>query len=133
MATTRLRGGVAHRLTSVRLMSTPVGPYTPLVRAGNTLYVSGQLGLVDGALVDGIDAQVRQAIANLAALLEGDGASLDDIVKTTVLLDSIDDYAAMNEAYMDAFGSHRPARAAFAVQDLPLGGLVEIEAIAVVG
>jgi 2-iminobutanoate/2-iminopropanoate deaminase len=113
-------------------MTTPVGPYTPLVRAGNTLYVSGQLGLSDGALVDGIDAQTRQAVANLAALLDAEGASLTNIVKTTVLLDSIDDYAAMNTAYTESLGDHRPARAAFAVDALPLGGLVEIEAIAVV-
>lgn len=112
-------------------MSTPVGPYTPLVRAGNTLYVSGQLGLDDGALVEGIVGQVRQALTNLAALLDAEGASLADVVKTTVLLDSIDDYAAMNEAYIDSFGDHRPARAAFAVDALPLGALVEIEAIAV--
>lgn len=114
-------------------MSKPVGPYTPLVRAGDTLYVSGQLGLIDGALVDGLDAQVRQAVANIAALLEAEGARLDNVVKTTVLLDSIDDYAAMNVAYTESFGDHRPARAAFAVQDLPLGGLVEIEAVAWVG
>jgi len=95
--------------------------------------VSGQLGLIDGALVEGIDAQVRQAVVNLKSLLEAEGASLNNVVKTTVLLDTIDDYAAMNEAYIDSFGDHRPARAAFAVQDLPLGGLVEIEAIAVVG
>ena len=114
-------------------MSKPVGPYTPLVRAGNTLYVSGQLGLKDGTLVDGLDAQVRQAIANLAALLEAEGASLDNVVKTTVLLDSIDDYPAMNNAYVDSFGDHRPARSAFAVDALPRGGMVEIEAIAVVG
>lgn len=113
-------------------MTTPVGPYTPLVRAGNTLYVSGQLGLLDGELVDGIDAQTRQAVANLAGLLEAEGASLSNIVKTTVLLDSIDDYAAMNTAYTESLGEHRPARAAFAVDALPLGGLVEIEAIAVV-
>ncbi len=113
-------------------MTTPVGPYTPLVRAGNTLYVSGQLGLSDGELVDGIDAQTRQAVANLGALLEAEGASLSNIVKTTVLLDSIDDYAAMNTAYTESLGDHRPARAAFAVDALPLGGLVEIEAIAVV-
>ena len=113
-------------------MTTPVGPYTPLVRAGNTLYVSGQLGLLDGELVDGIDAQTRQAVANLAGLLEAEGASLSNIVKTTVLLDSIDDYAAMNTAYTESLGDHRPARAAFAVDALPLGGLVEIEAIAVV-
>lgn len=113
-------------------MSKPVGPYTPLVRAGNTLYVSGQLGLKDGALVDGLDAQVRQAVANLASLVEAEGATLANVVKTTVLLDSIDDYAAMNTAYTESFGDHRPARAAFAVDALPLGGLVEIEAIAVV-
>ena len=112
-------------------MSKPVGPYTPLVRAGDTLYVSGQLGLLDGALVDGLDAQVRQAVANLADLLAAEGATLSNIVKTTVLLDSIDDYVAMNTAYIESFGDHRPARAAFAVDALPLGGLVEIEAIAV--
>lgn len=113
-------------------MSKPVGPYTPLVRAGDTLYVSGQLGLVDGALVDGIDAQVRQALANLSGLLAAEGATLSNVVKTTVLLDSIDDYATMNEAYIDGFGDHRPARAAFAVDALPLGAKVEIEAIAVI-
>ena len=113
-------------------MTKPVGPYTPIVRAGNTLYVSGQLGLVDGALVDGVDAQVRQALANMAGLLESEGASLSNVVKTNVLLVSIDDYAAMNAAYVESFGDHRPARAAFAVEALPLGGLVEIEAIAVV-
>ena len=112
-------------------MSKPVGPYTPLVRAGNTLYVSGQLGLKDGALVEGLDAQVRQAVANLSALIAAEGGTLSNIVKTTVLLDSIDDYADMNVAYTESFGDHRPARAAFAVDALPLGGLVEIEAIAV--
>ena len=112
-------------------MTKPVGPYTPIVRAGDTLYVSGQLGLVDGSLVDGIDAQVRQALANMAALLEAEGATLNNVVKTTVLLDSIDDYAAMNVAYIESFGDHRPARSAFAVDALPRGGMVEIEAIAV--
>lgn len=114
-------------------MSKPVGPYTPAIRAGDTLYLSGQLGLVDGALVEGLDAQVRQAVANLAALVEAEGGTLNNVVKTTVLLDSIDDYADMNTAYIESFGDHRPARAAFAVQDLPLGALVEIEAIAVLG
>lgn len=112
-------------------MTKPVGPYTPLVHAGpNTLYLSGQLGLADGALVEGLDAQVRQAIANMATLLEAEGATLNNVVKTTVLLASIDDYAAMNTAYTESFGDHRPARSAFAVAALPLGGLVEIESIA---
>lgn len=113
-------------------MSAPVGPYTPIVRAADTLCVSGQLGVADGALVEGVDAQVRQAIANLAALLETVGATLDNVVKTTVLLDSIADYAAMNKAYTESFGNHRPARAAFAIEALPLGGAVEIDAIAVI-
>lgn len=114
-------------------MSKPVGPYTPAIRAGDTLYVSGQLGLVDGTLVDGIDAQVRQAVSNLNALVQAEGGTLEDVVKTTVLLNSIDDYAAMNVAYIESFGDHRPARAAFAVEALPLGAMVEIEAIAYLG
>lgn len=112
-------------------MTKPVGPYTPIVRAGDTLYVSGQLGLRDGELVDGVDAQVRQALANMASLLESEGATLNNVVKTTVLLASIDFYDEMNTAYVESFGDHRPARAAFAVAALPLAGLVEIEAIAV--
>lgn len=93
------------------------------------MVVSGQLGLVDGALVEGgLGAQVTQASANMAALLEGQGASLSSVVKTTVFLVDIADYAAMNEAYVDSFGDHRPARAAVAVAGLPMGALVEIEA-----
>lgn len=112
-------------------MSKPVGPYTPIVRSGDTLYLSGQLGLVDGALVDGLDAQVRQAIANMADLLATEGATLKNVVKTTVFMTSIDDYADMNVAYTESLGDHRPARSAFAVSALPLGAIVEIEAIAV--
>jgi 2-iminobutanoate/2-iminopropanoate deaminase len=93
------------------------------------LVVSGQLGLRDGSLVTGgVAAEVGQALANMAALLEAEGASLTDVVKTTVFLRHISDYAAMNQAYVTAFGDHRPARAAVAVADLPHGALVEIEA-----
>ena len=107
----------------------PVGPYTPIVRAGEWLVCSGQVGLAEGGLAGGgVKGQVTQAIANIAALLEGEGASLSDVVKTTVFLAHIDDYAAMNEAYVEAFGDHRPARSAFAVAALPIGALVEIEA-----
>lgn len=110
-------------------MTKPAGPYTPIVRAGEWLVVSGQIGLRDGAIVTGaVQAETRQAIANLAALLESEGASLRDVVKTTVFLRHIDDYAAMNEAYVEAFGDHRPARSAIGVAGLPLGALVEIEA-----
>lgn len=110
-------------------MSTPVGPYTPLVRAGDLLIASGQLGLGDAGLVDGgVAAQLRQAMTNLADLLEGAGASLNDVVKTTVFLVDMDDYATMNEVYCEMFGDHRPARSAVAVAALPIGALVEIEA-----
>lgn len=109
-------------------MTKPVGPYTPIVRAGPFLICSGQVGLADGALVEGgVRAQTRQAIANAAALLEGAGADLADVVKTTVFLADIADYGAMNDAYVDAFGDHRPARSAVAVSGLPLGAAVEVE------
>lgn len=111
-------------------MSRPVGPYSPLVRSGDLLFCSGQLGLVEGRLVDGLAAQTRQAISNIEALLAAEGASLADVVKTTVLLADIGGYAEMNEHYVAAFGEHRPARSAFAAAGLPLGALVEIEAIA---
>jgi len=114
-------------------MGTPVGPYTPVVQAGPFLICSGQLGLASGALVEGgVPAQVTQAISNMAALLEGHGAGLADVVKTTVFLTDMADFAAMNDAYVAAFGGNRPARSAFAVAGLPLGALVEIEAWAYV-
>lgn len=115
-------------------MSRPVGPYTPIVRAGDWLVVSGQVGIADGRLVEGgVDAQLRQALDNLRGLLEGEGASLSSVVKTTVFLTDMADYATVNEIYMAAFGDHRPARSAVAVAALPLGALVEIEAWAHVG
>jgi len=107
-------------------------PYTPVVRAGDWLVVSGQIGLRDGALVSGA-AQCRQALANLATVLEGEGAGLASVVKTTVFLRDMDDYAAMNEAYTAAFGEHRPARSAVGVAGLPLDARVEVEAWAWVG
>ncbi len=110
-------------------MTTPVGPYTPIVRAGDWLVVSGQVGISDGKLVSGgIEAELRQALANLAGLLEGAGASLAHVAKTTVFLRHMSDYAAMNEVYIAAFGDHRPARSAIGVAELPLGALVEVEA-----
>jgi 2-iminobutanoate/2-iminopropanoate deaminase len=91
--------------------------------------VSGQVGVKDGSLVTGgMQKELRQALANLRSLLEGEGSSMNDVVKTTVYLRHIDDYAAMNEIYVEAFGEHRPARAAVAVAGLPLGALVEVEA-----
>ena len=111
----------------------PAGPYTPALRVGGWLICSGQLGVRDGALVDGLAPQVTQALANVDALLRADGATLANVVKTTVFLTDIGDYATMNEAYVAAFGDHRPARSAIAVAALPRGGRVEIEAWAWIG
>jgi 2-iminobutanoate/2-iminopropanoate deaminase len=111
-----------------------VGPYTPIVRAGEWLVVSGQVGVDDGKLVDGgVAEQLEQALANLRGLLEREGATLSDVVKTTVFLRHMSDYAVMNEVYIAAFGDHRPARSAIGVADLPIGALVEVEAWAHVG
>ena len=110
-------------------VTTPVGPYSPVVRAGEWLVCSGQVGLADGALVvGGVEAEARQALANLSALLEGEGASLAAVVKTTVFLTDVAHFATVNQVYVEAFGDHRPARSAVVVAALPLGAAVEIEA-----
>jgi 2-iminobutanoate/2-iminopropanoate deaminase len=116
-------------------MATPVGPYTPIVRAGEWLVVSGQVGLKDGKLVPGgLEGELRQAVANLIDLLAAEGATLADVVKTTVFLKHLgSDYPRMNEVYMELFGDHRPARSAIGVAELPIGALVELEAWAHVG
>ena len=115
-------------------MSTPVGPYTPIVRAGHWLVCSGQLGLASSteggspALVSGGPGpQLNQAVANAESLLAGAGASLADVVKTTVFAIDPADFPVVNEAYVAAFGDHRPARSMVAVSGLPMGAAVEIE------
>jgi 2-iminobutanoate/2-iminopropanoate deaminase len=113
-------------------VSTPVGPYTPVVRAGDWLIVSGQVGLGPDGLAEGFAGQLRQALENLRTLVEANGAQLTQVVKTTVFLVSMEDYAELNEIYTAFFaahaGDHRPARSAVAVAELPIGALVEIEA-----
>jgi len=110
-------------------MSKPLGPYTPVVRAGDWIIVSGQLGLQDGALVGGgVAAQTTTAIENLQGQLASVGASLSDIAKTLCFLTDMDTFASFNEAYVEGFGSHRPARSTIGVAALPAGGAVEIEA-----
>ncbi|MGA0237258.1 MAG: RidA family protein [Acidimicrobiales bacterium] len=114
-------------------MSKPVGPYTPIVRGGDLLFTAGQVGIADGAIVEGgLEAELRQVFVNLRSVLSSANASLADVVKTTVFLVDMDDYATMNEIYMEEFGDHRPARSAVAVAKLPLGAQIEIEAIATV-
>ena len=111
-----------------------VGPYCQAKLCGNTLYTSGQLGLVPatGKLAEGgVEAQAKQALENLGAVLREAGMTFADVAKTTCFLADIADFAAFNGVYAEYFQGEVPARSCFAVKSLPLGGLVEIECVAV--
>ena len=110
-----------------------IGPYSQAVKTGNLLFVSGQIPIdpATGAFAgEDITSQTRQSLKNVQAILEAAGYSLADVVKATVLLADIADFAAMNAVYAEFFTANCPARAAVAVKDLPKGALVEIEVIA---
>lgn len=111
------------------------GPYSQAIRAGGLVFTAGQLGNdpATGELVDSdVQAQAAQALANLRGILEAAGSGMDRIVKATVFLADIADWPAVNEVYMREVPEPYPARSAFAVRDLPKGGRVEIEVVAVV-
>ena len=111
-----------------------IGPYSQAVQGGGTIYVSGQLPIdpSSGAFPgDGIRAQTRQSLRNIRSILEAAGTDMGHVVKTTVLLQDIADFAAMNDVYAEFFEEPFPARAAFQAAALPKGALVEIEAVAV--
>ena len=111
-----------------------IGPYSQAIKAGDTVYVSGQLGLnpAKGDFdADDIKVQTKQSLSNIKAILATEGYTMNDIVKTTVLLKDIGEFAAMNEVYAEFFEAPFPARAAFQVAALPKDGRVEIEAVAV--
>lgn len=110
-----------------------VGPYCHAKLAGSTLYCSGQLGLIPetGALAEGVEAQARQALDNLGVILKEAGMDYSDVVKTTVFLADINDFAAINAIYAGYFEVEPPARSCVEVAALPKGGLFEIEAVAV--
>ncbi len=112
-----------------------IGPYSVATTAGQLIFTSGQLGLepISGSLVEGgIQAQTRHALINLKIVLEAGGSGLEHVLKTTVFLQNIADFAAMNETYAEFFPHHCPSRSAIQVAALPKGGLVEIEAIALI-
>ncbi|MEZ5327136.1 MAG: RidA family protein [Verrucomicrobiales bacterium] len=112
---------------------TAVGPYSHAVRLGSLLFCSGQVPLSpeDGKLVgDTVEPQTHQVFANIKAVLASQGLTLDNVAKTTVFLQSMSDFPAMNAIYSEHFGSHKPARSTVEVAKLPLGALVEIECIA---
>ena len=121
-----------------RIIQTPnapeaIGPYSQAVEVGGTLYVSGQIPLnpqtmkmVDG----GIQEQTEQVLKNIGAILKEAGYKFSDVVKSTCLLSTMANFKAMNEVYANYYPANAPARAAFAVKELPMGALIEIETIA---
>lgn len=110
-----------------------VGPYSHAIQGGNTLYTSGQLGIdpTTGAIPEGVEAQAEQAMKNLGAVLNAANMDFSDVVKTTVFLKNMSDFAAINAIYAKYFTADAPARSCVAVASLPKDGLYEIEAIAV--
>ncbi|BDG34136.1 RidA family protein [Parageobacillus sp. VR-IP] len=111
-----------------------IGPYSQGIIVNNMFYSSGQIPLTpEGEMVQGdIKAQTHQVFQNLKAVLEAAGASLDTVVKTTVFLKNMDDFAAMNEVYSQYFTNHKPARSCVEVARLPKDALVEIEVVALI-
>ena len=109
-----------------------VGPYSQAVKCGDTLYISGQLPIdgATGAMPESIEDQTRQSLTNLGHILREAGYGYGDVVKTTVLLQHIGDFAAMNAVYAEFFTSEMPARVCYEVAALPMGALVEIDAVA---
>lgn len=112
----------------------PVGPYSQAIKAGNTLYCSGQIPLnpETGTIPDGIEAQTQQVLKNLEAVLNAGGADFPNVIKTTVFLKDMNDFPAMNSIYAGSFTGATPARSTVQVARLPKDVLVEIDAIAVV-
>ncbi len=108
-----------------------IGTYSQAVRVGNTVYLSGQIGLdpTSMCLVDGVDAQIERVLKNIRAVAEGAGGSLDDIVKITVYLTDLGNFSRFNEAMARYFAEPYPARAAIGVAALPRGACIEMDAI----
>ncbi len=113
-----------------------IGPYSQAVRVGDFIYTAGQIALdpATSQIVDGgIEAQTRQVLNNLKNVLEAAGSGLNRVVKTTVFMQDLAEFGAMNAVYAEFFGEHRPARSTIQIAALPRGSRVEIECVAVVG
>ena len=113
--------------------SKPIGPYSAAIESGDTVFISGQIPLdaATGKLVEGdVSAQAKQSLENLKALLEAAGLTFAHVVKTTIFLTTMNDFAAVNEVYKGYVGEPYPARSTIAVAGLPMGAKVEIEMIA---
>ncbi|MGE0738127.1 RidA family protein [Sulfurimonas sp.] len=112
-----------------------IGPYSQAVVANGMVFTSGQIALTpEGVMLENdVVVQTKQVLKNLQAVLEEAGSSMGGVIKTTIFLASMDDFATVNEIYAEAFGSHKPARSTVAVKTLPKNALVEIDAVALVG
>ncbi len=110
-----------------------IGPYSQAVKVGNMIYTSGQIALKpDGEFLNGdIKEQTKQVLTNLSFVLKEAGSSLQKVVKTTIFLANMDDFAIINEVYESFFKDHKPARSTVAVKTLPKNALIEIEAVAI--
>jgi len=117
-------------------MSTPIGPYSPIVRSGDLLFTSGQLGVIPDAegtpslVGGGIALELAQALSNADALLVSEGVTRDDVVKATIFVSDLSAFGEINEVWSAFFGSHRPARSTVGVAALPMGAAVEVEMVA---
>ena len=122
------------KLVQTNSAPSAIGPYSQAVVANGIVYTSGQIALTpegsDELLSGGVVVQAVRVMKNLEAVLVEAGSSLDDVLKTTIFLANMDDFALVNEVYEEAFGTHKPARATVAVKTLPKNALVEIDAIA---
>ncbi len=110
-----------------------IGPYSQAVEVGEMIFTSGQIGLTkDGDLVEGgVEVQAKQVLTNLSEVLKEAGSSLSSVVKTTIFLADMSDFAEVNKIYAEFFGDHKPARSTVAVKTLPLNVSIEIDAIAI--
>ncbi|XP_071498695.1 2-iminobutanoate/2-iminopropanoate deaminase-like isoform X1 [Diadema antillarum] len=128
--------GIVRRIVQCTTCPQAIGPYSQAVIAGNTMYISGQLGLTPGSktVVDGgVEAQTEQALKNMGEILKSQGIDFNNVVKCTVLMADLNEFQRMNGVYAKFFPTKHPARAAYQVARLPLDAAVEIEAIAVLG
>jgi 2-iminobutanoate/2-iminopropanoate deaminase len=121
------------RIISAEKAPKAIGPYSQAIETNGVLYISGQVAIdpSTGRLVEGgITAQTRQVLKNIGEILHSAGYDFSDVVKSTVLLDDMENFKSMNEVYATSFPVNPPARATYAVKSLPLGAVIEIESIA---
>ncbi|OCR04093.1 deaminase [Helicobacter pullorum] len=119
------------KIVSTNQAPQAIGPYSQAICVNGMVYTSGQIGLTpSGEMVQGIEAQTRQVLENLKAILKNAGSGFDKVVKTTIFLSDMDNFGIVNGIYAEFFGEHKPARSTIAVKSLPKEALVEIECIA---